>query len=196
MKALFKLLLLFVVIATSLCAALYLALGGMVSTHASEPRKSDVIVILGGDDGLRVRKGGELFRAGYADHIILTGIDSRYYRASHPNWRERKLMELGIPRDAISVDTWSETTWEEAENAAEAMDRNGWKSAIVVSDPPHLLRLHKCWSKSFEGSSKSFILVPTNPAWWNSLLWWQNRKSYQFVISEVKKNLFYSVMYY
>ncbi|NTU68252.1 MAG: YdcF family protein [Chlorobiaceae bacterium] len=196
MKALFKLLLLFIVIAVSLSASLYLALGLMVSSHASDPRKCDVIVVLGGDDGLRVRKGGELFKEGYARQILLTGIDSRYYRPSHPNWRERKLMAQGIPRDAITVDTWSETTWEEAENAAETMDRNGWKSAIVVSDPPHMLRLHKSWSKAFEGSRKQFILVPTNPEWWTALLWWQNRKSYQFVITEVKKNLFYSVMYY
>ena len=196
MKALFKLLLLFALIATSLCATLFLALGFMVSAHASHPRKSDVIVVLGGDDGLRVLKGGELFKTGYANHILLTGIDGRYYRPNHPNWRERKLMALGIPRNAISVDTWSETTWEEAENAADTMDRNGWKSAIVISDPPHLLRLHKSWSKAFEGSSKSFILVPTRPPWWNALLWWENRTSYHFVISELKKNLFYSVMYY
>ena len=196
MKSLFKLLLLFGVIAASLCATLYLALGVMVSTHAAEPRKSDVIVVLGGDEGLRVRKGGELFKAGYANHVILTGIDSRYYRPSHPNWREKRLMALGVPRESISVDTWSETTWEEAENAAETMEKNGWKSAIVVSDPPHMLRLHKSWSKAFEGSGKSFVLVPTSPDWWNALLWWNNRKSYQFVITEVKKNLFYSVMYY
>ncbi|NTU94370.1 MAG: YdcF family protein [Chlorobiaceae bacterium] len=196
MKALFKLLLLFIFIAASLSASLYLGLGLMVSSYASAPHKADVIVVLGGDEGLRVRRGGELFKAGYAKHIILTGIDSKYYRPNHPNWRERKLMSFGVPRNAIFVDTWSESTWEEAENASETMDKNGWKSAIVVSDPPHMLRLHKSWSKAFEGTSKRFTLVSTKPGWWNALFWWQNRTSQQFVISEVKKNLFYSVMYY
>jgi len=196
MKALFKLLLLFIIIAATLCTSLYLGLGLMVSSYASEPKKADVIVVLGGDEGLRVRKGGELFKEGYAKHIILTGIDSKYYRPNHPNWRERKLMGLGVPKSAISIDTWSETTWEEAENTSETMDKKGWKSAIIVSDPPHMLRLHKSWSKAFEGSSKNFILVPTTPSWWNPFLWWKNRTSYQFVINEIKKNLFYSVMYY
>jgi uncharacterized SAM-binding protein YcdF (DUF218 family) len=196
MKALFRLVIIFFFIAASLASALFLGLGLMVSAHASRPEKADVIVVLGGDDGLRIRTGGALFREGYAKRFILTGIDSKYYRPSHPNWRERRLMELGVPRNAIVVDTWSETTWEEAENAAETMARNGWKSAIVVSDPPHMLRLHKSWSKAFDGSSGRFILVPTKPVWWNPLLWWKNRTSYQFVISEVKKNLFYSVMYY
>jgi hypothetical protein len=72
----------------------------------------------------------------------------------------------------------------------------GWKSAIVVSDPPHMLRLHQTWSIAFEGSSKKFILVPTNPIWWHPLIWWINDKSYQFVINEIKKNLFYALVYY
>jgi len=76
------------------------------------------------------------------------------------------------------------------------MDKSGWKRAIVVSDPPHMLRLHQCWSRAFIDSKKRFILVPTSPEWWHPYLWWQNKNSYNFVISEIKKNLFYSVMYY
>lgn len=105
-------------------------------------------------------------------------------------------MTLGVPKKAISVDTWSETTWEEAENTAEMMDRSGWKKAIVVSDPPHMLRLHQTWKKAFDGSSKQFILVPTKPEWWSTFLWWQNTTSNRFVLSEIKKNLFYSILYY
>ncbi|NTU58190.1 MAG: YdcF family protein [Chlorobiaceae bacterium] len=196
MKAFIRIFLLFVVIASGLSATLYLGLGALVSLHSSKPEKADVIVILGGDGGLRVKKGAELYNAGYAGNILLTGIDSRYYRPTHPNWRERKLMALGVPKKAISVDIWSETTWEEAENATETMERNGWKKAIVVSDPPHMLRLHRTWKKAFAGSSKQFILIPTKPEWWNALLWWENSTSFRFVVSEIKKNLFYSILYY
>lgn len=196
MKAVIKYFLLFIIIASSLCATLYLGLGVLVSCYASKPVNADVIIVLGGDSGLRVKRGAELFKAGYAKSILLTGIDSRYYQPSHPNWRERKLMALGVPKNAINVDTWSETTWEEAENAADTMDKMGWKTALIVSDPPHMLRLHQCWAKAFAGTSKHFILVPTSPEWWNPILWWENKVSYRFVISEVKKNVFYLVMYY
>ncbi|HWQ26024.1 MAG TPA: YdcF family protein [Chlorobaculum sp.] len=196
MKAIIRIFLLFVIIASAMSATLYLGLGALVSLHSSKPEKADVIVILGGDGGLRVKKGAELFKDGYACNVLLTGIDSRYYRPNRPNWRERKLMTLGVPKKAISVDTWSETTWEEAENTAEMMDRSGWKKAIVVSDPPHMLRLHQTWKKAFDGSSKQFILVPTKPEWWSTFLWWQNTTSNRFVLSEIKKNLFYSILYY
>lgn len=196
MKTLLKYLLLLFLLFGTLAGVLFAGLGYLVSWPASAPQKADVLVVLGGDDGLRVRKGAELYRNGYASHIILTGIDARYYRRSHPNWRERRMMEAGIPRRVLKVDTRSATTWEEAVNTAETMDRNGWKRAIVVSDPPHMLRLRHTWSKAFEGSSRSFVLVATKPSWWHPLFWWQDPLCYRFVISEVKKNLFYSIMYY
>jgi uncharacterized SAM-binding protein YcdF (DUF218 family) len=196
MKAFFKR---FLILLLSLCATAVLflsSLGILVSQHAANPEKSDVIIVLGGDNGLRVHKGAELYNAGYASHVILTGIDERFYRPGHPNWRERSMIALGVPKKAIKIDLKSKTTWEEAENTSNTMEKRGWKSAIVVSDPPHMLRLHKTWSRAFEGSSKTFILVSTNPSWWHKVLWWKNRQSYQFVISEIKKNLFYAAVYY
>lgn len=196
MKPFFKLILFFIFSISISAALLFLSLGLLVSQHASNPEKSDVIIVLGGDNGLRVRKGAELYKAGYSSHIILTGIDERFYHPGHPNWRERRMIALGIPKKAIKVDTKSKTTWEEAENTSNTMEKNGWKSAIVVSDPPHMLRLHQTWSRAFKGSSKKIILVSTNPSWWHRIIWWKNRQSYQFVISEIKKNLFYAAIYY
>jgi len=196
MKLFFKPLFLSLFWVSALAILSFLSLGILVSQYAGTPEKSDVIIVLGGDNGLRVRKGAELYNAGYASHIILTGIDEHSYRPNHPNWRERRMMELGVPKNAIKVDAKSRTTWEEALNTSTTMERKEWKIAIVVSDPPHLLRLHQTWSRAFKGSSKKFILVPTNPAWWDSILWWNNRKSYQFVISEIKKNLFYAAVHY
>ncbi|MEI6691844.1 MAG: YdcF family protein [Chlorobium sp.] len=196
MKVLFKLALYFFGSVLVAAAIFFLSLGFIVSQHAGNPEKCDVIIVLGGDNGLRVRKGAELFKAGYASHIILTGIDERFYNPNHPNWRERRTMMLGVPKKAIEVDALSSTTWEEAENTSDTMEDRGWKSALVVSDPPHLLRLYQTWSKAFEGSSKKFILVPTSPAWWHKVFWWGNEKSFQFVMNEIKKNLFYAVVYY
>ena len=196
MKALLNRILLVLLTATAIGGTLFLCLGILVSLNASEPRSSDVIIILGGDDGLRVKKGGELYIAGYAPSILLTGIDKKYYRPEKPNWREKRLMDMGIPKQAINVDTKSETTWEEALNSLVIMKEKGWERAIVVSDPPHMLRLHNTWSRAFRDSSRSFVLVPTSPAWWQPLLWWKNNTSYRFVLSEIQKNIYYAVVYF
>ncbi|MEI8186377.1 MAG: YdcF family protein [Chlorobiaceae bacterium] len=196
MKVFLKITLIFILSVCLTAVLFFLSLGFIVSHHAGNPEKSDVIIVLGGDNGLRVRKGAELYKAGYASHIIVTGIDERFYQPDHPNWRERRMMALGVPKSAITVDTKSSTTWEEAENTSDTMEENGWLRAIVVSDPPHMLRLNQTWSKAFDGSSKKFILVPTNPVWWHPMLWWGNGKSFQFVMNEIKKNLFYAIVYY
>jgi len=196
MKLFLKRVLILLLSVNAIAALFFLSLGVFVSQYADTPQKTDVIIVLGGDNGLRIQKGAELYHAGYATHIILTGIDERFYRPNHPNWRERRMLELGVPKNAIKVDAKSKTTWEEALNTSNTMEKKGWKSALIVSDPPHLLRLHQTWSRAFEGSSKKFILIPTNPAWWDRILWWKNKKSYQFVISEIKKNLFYAAVHY
>jgi uncharacterized SAM-binding protein YcdF (DUF218 family) len=196
MKLFFKRTVIFLFWISVTVALCFLSLGILVSHYADTPVKSDVIIVLGGDNGLRVRKGAELYKKGYAGHIILTGIDEQFYRPNHPNWRERRMRAMGVPKEVIMVDTKSGTSWEEAVNTSRTMERKEWKSAIIVSDPPHLLRLHQTWSRAFNGSSKQFILVPTEPKWWHQILWWRNEKSYQFVISEIKKNLFYVVVHY
>jgi len=196
MKAFLKKAFLLLLTSSVIGGIVFAGLGFLVSSYESKPEKADVIIVLGGDDGPRVDKGGRLFNAGFAPNVVLTGIDSRYYRPSRPNWRERRLTEAGVPKKAINVDTSSETTWEEALNSVAMMKEKGWNSAIVVSDPPHMLRLHSTWKRAFKGSSKSFILVATSPEWWEPLFWWQNETSYRFVISEIKKNVYYRVVYF
>ncbi len=196
MNAFFKKALILLLSASIIGLTIFFSLGFLVSQYESKPEKVDVIIVLGGDDGLRVEQGGKLYNAGYAPNILVTGIDIRYYRPSQPNWRERRLMELGVPETAITVDTRSETTWEEAVNSVETMTEKGWKSAIVVSDPPHMFRLFHTWSKAARGTQKKFILVSTKPEWWHTLLWWGNKTSYRFVISEVQKSLYYALVHF
>ena len=131
MKPFFKLILFFIFSISISAALLFLSLGLLVSQHASNPEKSDVIIVLGGDNGLRVRKGAELYKAGYSSHIILTGIDERFYHPGHPNWRERRMIALGVPKKAIKVDTKSKTTWEEAENTSNTMEKKDGKVQLL-----------------------------------------------------------------
>lgn len=196
MKAFLKPVLIVFIFFSTAAILFFISLGALVSLYAGNPEKTDVIIVLGGDNGLRIEKGAELYNAGYASHVLLTGIDKKFYRPGHPNWRERRMRALGVPKKAIKVDFRSKTTWDEALNASVTMEKRGWKSALVVSDPPHMLRLHQTWSKAFKGTSKKFILVSTNPEWWHPAFWWKNKKSCRFVINEIKKNLFYSYMYY
>ena len=186
----------FLLVLSAIGALGFLGFGYIVSFHAAPPVQSDVIIVLGGDSGRRVKHGAALYKEGYGARVVLTGIDRRFYRKGHLNWRERRMKALGVPLNAVLVDTRSETTWDEAVNSSALMKQRGWRTALVVSDPPHMLRLKKTWEAAFEGTDQTFVLTATKPGWWDPLIWWRNPISYRFVIREVTKNLFYAVMYY
>ena len=75
------------------------------------------------------------------------------------------------------------------------MQAKGWRTVLVVSDPPHLLRLQYAWFSSFLGSGLAYTLIASNPPWWQPWRWWQNPVSVEFVESEVLKLGYYLLHY-
>lgn len=61
----------------------------------------------------------------------------------------------------------------------------------MVSDPPHMRRLDWVWGKVFAGSGKSYVLIASEPAWWDAEHWWASEKSAQFVLTELIKMVYY-----
>jgi len=170
--------------------------GSYLALHASSPTKSDLVVILGGGWKDRVNKGKWLLRRGYAKHVLLTGMklkrngsgvrfDSRYYQ----------LLAAGINADMIFTDSSAKNTWQEAHVISALLHANGWRSVIVVTDPPHLRRLTWVCKHVLSGANIKYTLVPTMPQWWDADHWWRNTKSRWFVIWEYIKLIGYRLLY-
>jgi len=64
------------------------SLGVWVAAGAAEPVRADAIVSLGGDEGHWVRKVAEFFRAGYANTVLIMGLEGspERERAYYLNW--------------------------------------------------------------------------------------------------------------
>jgi uncharacterized SAM-binding protein YcdF (DUF218 family) len=154
---------------------------------------ADAMVILGGDAGARTLKGIDIYKKGFVNRIILTGLDEgepgaqRYYL----NWRSQMLISAGVPHQILKFDTVSKNSWEEAQSTLNRARQNGWKTVLVVSDPPHMRRLNWTWGKVFQGSGISYKLIEGVPSWWNPRRWWQNEISAKFVINEYLKIAYY-----
>jgi len=167
--------------------------GRLLAAPATEPVKADLLVVLGGDTGERARVGGDLYRKGFAPNVLMTGFAyvSGGRAALVQDWRVRRLVNYGVPENAIRIDYRSETTLDEAVNTRELMKKKGWKKALVISDPPHLRRLAWLWDRAFEDSGLEYQLVPTHPDWWNAGSWWENERSAVFVLMEHIKLTYY-----
>jgi uncharacterized SAM-binding protein YcdF (DUF218 family) len=150
-------------------------------------------VVLGGDDGGRLVRGLGLYRGGYAPTVVLTGIEhgNRMTRSAYLTWRAEFLVRQGVPRSALRYDTESDNSYEEAANVRSLMEKHGWRSVLVVSDPPHMRRLSWTWERVFRGSGRHYVLVPSEPDWWAPQDWWRDEKSGAFVLMEYIKLAYY-----
>jgi len=112
-------------------------------------RRVDVIIVLGsavwpGERAspslyARTQHAIALYRAGYAPALILCGAVGEY-PPSEAEAMRRIASSAGIPEDALFLDDASHSTEENLANAKALMAAHGWHSALVVSDPFHLLR--------------------------------------------------------
>ncbi len=87
----------------------------------------------------RTRHAVALYRAGYATHLILSGGLGQY-PPSEAEAMRRIAASAGVPAEALALDETSHSTEENLQNARRIMQANGWRTALIVSDPFHLFR--------------------------------------------------------
>jgi uncharacterized SAM-binding protein YcdF (DUF218 family) len=166
--------------------------GYWLEAPAQAPVRADAIVVLGGNDGDRALRALALYREGYAPKIVLTGLErGRNSPPANLTWRAEFLVARGVPRSALRLEIYSENSYEEAENVLELMRKQGWKTVLAVSDPPHMRRLAWTWHRVFKESGLSYMLVASAAQWWSPGVWWRDEHSGAFVISEYIKIAYY-----
>jgi uncharacterized SAM-binding protein YcdF (DUF218 family) len=112
-------------------------------------RRVDAIIVLGsavwqGERAspslyARTQHAIALYRAGYAPALILCG-GLGGNPPSEAEVMRRLAASAGVPADALLLDDQSHSTEENLAHAKALMDARGWHSALIVSDPFHLLR--------------------------------------------------------
>ena len=175
----------------------YLTVGALLSFPAQSPHQADLVVVLGGGDGARYARGRDLVLAGYSQRLLLI----------HSTVAERDDAHTRLRGVEVRFDDLPLNSWQEAQAVRAWMDAYGWRSVLVVSDPPHLLRLRYTWGVIFQGAawgseSGSFFnsrliyfLISSEPPWWSAWAWWRNPQSAEFVGSEVLKMGYYIFRY-
>lgn len=181
----------------ALAASVFVNLGRWVAAGSAAPVRGDVIVALGGGEGYRDSKVAQMFAAGHASVVLVTGLESSpdRERGYYVNWRVQVLAAGGVPLERLMAETTATNSFEEAAATLALMRVRGWQTALVVSDPPHMRRLDWVWRLAFAGSGKTYVLVASEPAWWDADRWWRNEKAGQFVLTELIKMGYYVVKY-
>jgi uncharacterized SAM-binding protein YcdF (DUF218 family) len=115
-----------------------------------EQRPADAIVVMGAAqyDGrpspifaARLEHAVELYRAGVAPHLVVTGGKAHGDRTTEAATARAFAMARGVPAEVILVEDQSRTTLESIRAVGSVMRDNGLENAVFVSDRPHMLRV-------------------------------------------------------
>ncbi|HEX2188225.1 MAG TPA: YdcF family protein [Longimicrobiaceae bacterium] len=118
--------------------------------RVDEARPSGAIVVLGAAqyDGrpspvlkARLDHALELYRAGVADTLIMTGGTGPGDTVSEATVAKRYAARHGVPAGAVLVEERGMSSLESMRTVGALMRRHGIRSAVLVSDPFHMLRL-------------------------------------------------------
>jgi uncharacterized SAM-binding protein YcdF (DUF218 family) len=117
---------------------------------AEDYPRADAIVVLGGGmvprpdtdwdseladtEATRVGFGLQLFRAGRAGRLLLSGGRRA---ALH---MEQSLRAQGVPEQAMLTESASDTTHQNALYSAAILERHGWRRILLVTSPLHMPR--------------------------------------------------------
>ncbi|KJS66648.1 MAG: hypothetical protein JL50_01800 [Peptococcaceae bacterium BICA1-7] len=143
------------------------------------PEKADVIIVLGGAN-YRVKYGSWLYNNGYANLLIYSGVRGEN--------AIKMANQLGVPQSAIIYEQQAESTYENALFSKDIMIQKGFNSAIVVSSDWHMRRVKLTYEKEFYdmGNIKLYYCASNDPDF-DSKLWWINKKSFKYTVTEYIK---------
>lgn len=119
------------------------------ASRASGPDAAQAIVVLGAAqyDGepspvlkSRLDHAVELFEAGVAPVIVVTGGNQPGDRFTEASAGDRYLQHHGVPASALRLETQGESSWESLAAAARFLREEGITDVVLVSSPYHALR--------------------------------------------------------
>lgn len=89
----------------------------------------------------RINQAYDLYQRGTVKEILSAGGHGSGNQPSRAELYQRKLLAMGIPKNALSIEGLSYDTLTNINNALSIIEDKQWKRIIFVSSPTHLLRV-------------------------------------------------------
>lgn len=120
------------------------------ASHRDQARPSEAIIVLGAAQyngrpspvlAARLDHVIDLYRAGMADYIVVTGGNQPGDVFTEAEASARYLSSHGVPGGVVERETTGETSYESLAAAARFLGDEGVDDVLLVSDPYHALRI-------------------------------------------------------
>ena len=157
----------------------YINLGRWLDV-TEDPVKADIVVCLGGGTIERVKKSVDLITQGYVKSKTLLLIGE--------SWYNRPYIRKHYPTLQWEIDDTPKNTAQEVVQIKKYMRKHGYRTALIVTDPPHTRRVRVLLSllERKEDDPLYFYLVGSGVNWWNKTAYYTNSWACQEVWHELK----------
>lgn len=138
---------------------------------AGPPQKSDIVVVLAGDEfGHRILKGAELVREGYASKVLVSG-PAGYFGRHESDLAIPFAIEAGYPESYfLPLPNDARSTAEEARAIVPELRRMGDKKILLVTSDYHTRRAGKIFRSQAPDLEFQVVAAPdeffTPDGWW------------------------------
>lgn len=147
-----------------------LATGWLLS--GEPPIASELMVVLSGASMERTQTALELYRAGMAPEILITG-------ETGPDVDLRFLEEHDVPRQSLLLPLQPATsTFEDALSVRQLVLKKGVKSILVVTSPYHCRRARLILSRVLSGLGVRITVTPSVSLYMDPDHWWRSRQGW------------------
>jgi len=134
---------------------------------SSPPVQADAIVVFAGGVGESGQAGGgyqervkqaiDLYKGGYAQHLVLSS--GYVYSFREAEVMRALALDSGVPASAIALELKAKSTYDNVRFVKEILDDHHWTKILLVSSPYHMRRAVMTWHRA----DPAITVVPTPP---------------------------------
>ncbi|RJR35377.1 MAG: YdcF family protein [Desulfobacteraceae bacterium] len=167
-----------------------------------EISKSDLIVCLAGRNIERGLAAAEIYRKGFGPRVFIApeeppdGLDLLKERGiRYPTTIDLMVtlfQELGVPKSALLIGVRpGDSTRSEAEMVRDLLEKEKFRSIILVTSPTHTKRAHLTFRSVLEDKDVRIQVMPSRYSQFRPEGWWRQRRYVREVILEYQKLVYY-----
>jgi uncharacterized SAM-binding protein YcdF (DUF218 family) len=148
----------------------------------------DAIVVLSGDEGVRIKEASDWYLRGYGKYLLITKTDDK--KKEEKKTYSEKLMriaiELGVPQDSILFsEGMASNTIEEAKAVLLVAKTRNINSILVVTDPYHTRRADIIFDLEFKDQEIDTYVHGVRNSWYQPYSWFFRVSGWRVTISEL-----------
>ncbi|MCL5046014.1 MAG: YdcF family protein [Actinobacteria bacterium] len=155
-----------------------------------DPEPADLVFVFGGQRQERALKAAQLYKAGFAPKVFISGGDKRGTGEAEAESLKRIVASEGVPEKDIITETRSSGTLENVLYSQEPIEKAfSWrnlKKVILVSAPMHMRRVKRTFARHCHPELK-IICCPDDREDVNRDNWWTTEVGRKMVLRELEK---------